>query len=106
MATDHARKLNDTSTTWTQTVDTENDLTAATGVTLYVRDPEGALTVTGVAVTVDDASTFSHTFAAGDFAQTGGHKAELHVDVDGAGENQILPVDGYFNIRIYDELST
>ena len=105
MAVEHTRKLTDTSTTWTQTLDTENDLTAATGVSLYVRGPDGTLTITAAPVTVDDADTVSHTFGTGDFSETGGHDAEFHVDVDGAGELEILPTNGYYTIQVYDELS-
>lgn len=103
---DHQRKLNDTHTTWTQTLDTSVDLTTASAVTLYVQAPDGTMAVSNVAVTVDDADTVSYQFAAADLSQTGGHDAEFHVDVDGVGAVETLPKNGYYDVQVFDDLAT
>lgn len=102
---DHARKLDDDHTTWTETLDgTDADLTTVSGVDLYVEAPDGTTAVSGTGVTVDDADTVSYTFAAGDLSQTGGHKAEFHVNYSDSTV-EILPEDGYYSVRVLDDLN-
>lgn len=101
---DHNRKLTDGYTTWTQDLPgAEEDLTGVTGVSLYVEAPDGTTALSGVSVTVDDSDTVSYQFSASDLSQTGGHKAEFHVDHSGTTE--ILPENGYYTVQVDDDLS-
>lgn len=101
---DHARKTTDGYTTWTQTLTgTDVDLTTVTDVLLYVEAPDGTTPVSGQSVTVDDSDTVSYQFGASELTQTGGHKAEFHVDHSGTIE--VLPEDDYFDVQVVDDLS-
>lgn len=101
---DHARKLTDGYTTWTQTLTgTDVDLTTVTDVTLYVEAPDGTTVVSDQSVNVVDSETVSYQFGSSELSQTGGHDAEFHVDHSGTIE--ILPEDDYFEVRVYDDLS-
>lgn len=100
---DHERKTNDGFKTWTQTLDTDTDLTTITGVTLYVEAPDGTQVVSGQSVNVVDSDTVSYQFGASELTQTGGHNAEFHIDH--SGTNEIEPEDDYYTIQVDADLS-
>jgi hypothetical protein len=103
---DHERKTSDGYTTWTQDLaGADSDLTAAASVSLYVEAPDGTAAVSGASVTVVDSDTVKYQFGGSELTQTGGHKAEFHVDHSGSGPIEVLPEGGYYTVQVYGDLS-
>jgi hypothetical protein len=103
---DHERKTSDGYTTWTQDLPgAGDDLTTADSVSLYVEDPDGTTAVAAASVTVVDSDTVEYQFGGSELTQTGGHKAEFHVDYSGTGPIEVLPEDGYYMVQVYGDLS-
>lgn len=102
---DHERKTTDGYTTWTQDLNADQDLTTASAVTMYVEAPDGTTAVSGASVNVVDSDTVSYQFGSSELTQTGGHRAEFHVDYSGSGPIEVLPPDDYYDIQVDDDLS-
>jgi hypothetical protein len=84
------------------------DISGSSAITIYARDPDGTLELTGAtAAMVSDGTdgAVEYTVSSGDFAVSGEYDVEWEVDWDGAGDTERFPKKNYQTVKVSDELS-